>query len=690
MKKKMLEALPLLPATDQMVEMVKNDVPQVRRTYYTFSNNITFKCYERYFYFRAMPVADNVLMIAMYLRRDIARGERNPRFNIFLDKTRGEQATYDCQENKWREASIENLCWDSDIREKGMEYQTGFYADAETTTMVNTYLEAERQEVKTLIQKFQIDLKKDKLEKAHARESSEIDETMALVPPIPADFEKWVTEYGLYKDRYIFYHADGKKKEKPAYCMQCGSSFMADRPKKNKKCKCPACKKTALLLPWTSKNIRSKHDICLIQRLKDGTGWVTRRFRVLLIAKKQDNWKPNTYIDEEVRDIYSNDLIQYGHFEYGQYKTTGIIRWCYTANEPSRKSYYYDDYEMGEARVYWKNIKKERQGTSIRYIPLESALSKSPGTYIGIKRMMKMLREHKEIEYFIKMGFKRLSVDMLNEKLSFKIGKKPWEVLGISKDLMQDALKYDVSARELHMMRAAEECGYKLTKTEMKFFSQYFNETDICKILRYATPHRMYRYYTETLKNVRNYGDYIDYLDAAEKCRYDMRNEMVLFPKNFRQAHDMAAQELEQQRQRIADMKIRQKNKEYAKMLPQIKAMYEFEDEEFYIKVPEKMSDFTQEGHMNHNCVATYFDRVVRGETVVVFLRKKALPDQAYCTVEITNVASIKQLRSNYNRQAPPEAEKFAKRWMKEVRKRLKKEESKKKKNAVRIQVAAG
>ncbi len=690
MKKKRLEKAPTLYATDEMLRLVREDTGKKERTQYRYATNITFFTYERYIYFRAAPVEDNILMVAMYLRRELAAGVTEPHFNIFLDKDRLEQASYDLRENKWRTGNIESLYWDPAIKEKGMEYRTGFYADKQTKDMVNKYLGAERQEVKTLIAQFQKNLKAEKLKEAHKRESDEIDEAMALVPDIPRDFEDWVKEYGLYTSHYIFYHAEGSKKEKEAYCMQCGSSFMAMKPKRDKEYKCPVCKVKACLKPWTSKNLRENADVCLMQRLLDDSGWVTRRFKIHLSARKEENWKQYVWISEEVREPYTDELVQYGHFEYGQYKTSGISRWCHTANEPSRKGWYRDDFIMGDARVYWNNLRQERKGTKLQYIPLEKALRSAPGVYVDIHNMLYALRKNPEVEYFIKMGFKRLSIDILNGKAKLQPGKKPWEVLGISKELMQDALKYDARAKEVEIIKCAGEFGYRMTKQQVRFFSKYFDKDSINKILRYATPHKMHRYFTEVLVNVRDFGDYLDYLEAAEVCRYDMRNEMVLFPKHFRQAHDMAVEERLAREKKLEDMAVRRKNKEYAKMVPGIKALYEFEDDQFFIKVPEKKSDFTKEGHMNNNCVATYFDKVVKGQTVVVFLRKKDMPDQAYCTVEITNVASLKQLRSRYNREAPPEAKEFAERWMKEVKKRLAKKESEERKVRVPVQVAVG
>lgn len=689
MKRKSLEQIEPLCATEEIMRLVREDLPERKRTNFTWAANTWFNVYKRYIYFRSAPVIDGILLVAVYFRKELAKGKTEPHFHIFLDRDRQQFDSYDFTENKWRTGMLESLCWDSNTREKGMEYCNIPYADKQTVNMVNKYFDAQKQDVKTLITQFQKDVRKEELKKKHKRESDEIDEAMSLVPDVPNDFMEWTKEYGLYTSRYIFYHAEQNRKEKDAYCMQCGSSIKAREPKRDKQYVCPVCKKEAFLRPWTSQNIHERANICLIQKLLDGSGLVARRFQATLWAGKEKDWKPDVYLGEEVREFYSNDLIQYSHYEFGCYKNTGISRWCYTANEPHRKGWYYDDFQMGEARVYWKNLCQVRKGTSLKYIPLEKALRREPGVFMHIHDMMSILRRHPEVEYFIKMGFKRLSIDILKGRVKLNEGKKPWEVLGVNKELMQLALKYDVRARELELMKVASEIGYVLTKQEVRFFTQYFDGKSINKILRYATPHKMHRYYTEVLVEKRNFGDYLDYLAAAEVCGYDMRNEMVLFPKHFRRAHDMAIEERLAREKKIENMEVQKKNREYAKMVPGIKELYEFEDDHFFIKVPEKKSDFTKEGHMNNNCVGTYFDKVVKGQTVVVFLRKKELPDQAYCTVEITNVATLQQLRSRYNREAPPEAKEFAEKWMKEVKKRLKKKE-REERICIPVEVAVG
>lgn len=92
MKKKMLEKIPPLPATDEMLQLVRDDVPEWKQTEYTWKANHRFPVYKRYIYFRADMCPDNILRVSMYMRKDLAAGLQEPRFEIFLDKTKENRA----------------------------------------------------------------------------------------------------------------------------------------------------------------------------------------------------------------------------------------------------------------------------------------------------------------------------------------------------------------------------------------------------------------------------------------------------------------------------------------------------------------------------------------------------------------------------------------------------------------------
>ena len=670
MKKKALETLPLMLATDEMMQMVRRDTPEKKTIRYTYSGNYTYYAYKKYTYMQAKGLENGLLMIAIYRRNIMAKGTRNPLFVLYIDRQNNEFATYNVVEKKWSNAKIDMLHYEVERGETMVE--NTIYVDKTSERLINTYLNTGRQPARAAILSYQYEVRKEQLKEKYNREIDEIDDAMELIPEQPADLVEWVKEYGFYTERYIIFHAETNKKEKEAYCLQCGKTIKVIQPRRGKEYKCPECKKKATLYPWKSAAKDNYHNICVLQRLTDKSGWVARRFRARMIADSKTNWVPRYYITEEVRNIFDNNLFGYGHYEYGNYRQTGSARWCHKCNEPNKSSGYYNYYEFGDARIYWNNLSKERKDSIIKYIPLEKALRQNPGTYIHIGTMMTALKINPQVEYLIKMGLKRLSIDALKRNIVYKPGKKIWEALGISKELFMLAKQYDVSARELETLQEAEKLGYRLSKTETRFFTKYLHR-DIKKLVIYSTPHKYYRYFNEVLKNDRKYGDYMDYLEAAEKCKYNMRNEMVLFPKNFTQAHDEAIADRLAREKKLEAMKARQQDREYRKLVPDIKAMFQFEDDNFFIKVPEKKADFTSEGHNNHNCVATYFERALKGDCVIVFIRKKSEPDKSFCTVEIRNTISIQQLRSGYNKDAPEEAKEFAKKWMKEVTKRQEK-----------------
>jgi len=59
-----------------------------------------------------------------------------------------------------------------------------------------------------------------------------------------------------------------------------------------------------------------------------------------------------------------------------------------------------------------------------------------------------------------------------------------------------------------------------------------------------------------------------------------------------------------------------------------------------------------------HHCVATYIDRVAKGETTILFLRKKQNPETPFYTMEVNNGAMI-QCRAKYNGPMTEEVKEF-------------------------------
>ena len=62
---------------------------------------------------------------------------------------------------------------------------------------------------------------------------------------------------------------------------------------------------------------------------------------------------------------------------------------------------------------------------------------------------------------------------------------------------------------------------------------------------------------------------------------------------------------------------------------------YEFSDEEFTIFYPEKPEDIVREGSELHHCVGSYIKRIIKGNNIILFLRKNEELNKSLVTVDI-------------------------------------------------------
>lgn len=77
-----------------------------------------------------------------------------------------------------------------------------------------------------------------------------------------------------------------------------------------------------------------------------------------------------------------------------------------------------------------------------------------------------------------------------------------------------------------------------------------------------------------------------------------------------------------------------------------------FEDNDYIVVLPQRVSDYREEAEVQHNCVYTnYALSVLRKETQVVFVREKAHPEIPYVTCEVCNDGTIMQFLLRYNQR---------------------------------------
>lgn len=147
---------------------------------------------------------------------------------------------------------------------------------------------------------------------------------------------------------------------------------------------------------------------------------------------------------------------------------------------------------------------------------------------------------------------------------------------------------------------------------------------------------------------------YADYLEECEKLGYDMTDKAVLFPRDLRTAHAHTMAQIKYKEKRELEDEYK------AKRRPAMKRKYEWAAMGLLVVVPERVSDLIAEGEKQHNCVGGYMERVAKGQTDVVFVRKEADPGQSYITMEIHD-GKIIQARTKDNGPLDKLGEKFVK-----------------------------
>ena len=168
--------------------------------------------------------------------------------------------------------------------------------------------------------------------------------------------------------------------------------------------------------------------------------------------------------------------------------------------------------------------------------------------------------------------------------------------------------------------------------------------------------------------------DYEDYIRQLEQLRLPL-DKHNRFPSNFDHTHEVMSELVREKEDEIKKADLKRKNRILKGIVKRLSELYRAEHSEFEIVWPMSKKDFEKEGQLQHNCVSGYFEKIIKGQTVVFFLRKKEDIDKPFCTVEFKGEKLI-QCRTIYNGGAPEEAmkymDKISKNYMKLIEKQQK------------------
>ena len=376
-------------------------------------------------------------------------------------------------------------------------------------------------------------------------------------------------------------------------------------------------------------------------------------------------------MSEKIRITYNEQWNRQAIYSYHRYKMTNKIRWC---NGYEYLSAYGGRKEEERCRLYPRNLRKILKGSKLEY----SGMPEFARTGIEFYQQdfINKAKEYAGIEKLIKAGFYNLTNTCISYGSRAPIElyqKRVKKVLGLTGEYYNLIRDKDPTWREYEVTEQCQDVGIRATWEQIQKMSQY--ERNFAIYMRHSTPYKMLKY-IEGLKSEGPYAmrnqevnDYHDYLQLAAGLGYNLDDDWILYPKNLKERHDQLTEE---QNERKVELEKESDDKKDRKLKRTIKrkgwTRYEMETEELLIRLPECAHEIRKEGNVQHHCVATYMDRMVAGETCILFIRKKEEPDKSYYTVEVRDDEVI-QVRGKYNVAPSEDVEEFMKIFKKNLRK---------------------
>lgn len=650
---------------------------------------------------------NKILLLNFFLRRNLVKKETGAEFRTFL--SRSDYITQDLTttRTKWKTGCFNSLLewWmyggkrrNSVIWASDTDYVSARY-------YMKSYLKDGETDVWEAIVRFQDEVIESRLDARRKKETDVIDTKMDTVPEIPEDFGVWCHDEAMADKRYLIYKYAGGKKSTVGYCTWCRKLVEIDnakiRPRHRKKGICPSCGSLVTFLAngkFQSSEIDYKW-VCLIQKVQNGI--VARYFRI-----SQRIWS-GTYKEdfsymELARAFFEEDSQSIDSYIWGVYKQRGNSRWCPDQGQGGRDFY--------NAVLYTKNLPESYAGTRYQYCAMDIYQNKSGCDPIPIWKYMKEYPRNKYLEMFIKAGLVKLTGQIVESysRIVNESGRTPVEILEIPKNYIAILRQLNGGSGELKLLKQCYADRILCTAQEIKEFYARFGGNDeligvvnthmtLGKFIRYMDRQRekipeepvmggchcgyiTYRRKTKEQKISEQYRnlshDWLDYIRWCALLNYDINDIHVLLPSDFKKHHDRVMKEYEDYESMKAKERMKILDRRVKGIIEQMRASRSLKMKSggLMIVLPKNAEEIRREGRTLNHCVGNYVERVAKGQTLILFVRKESDPETPYFTLEYRN-NHVVQCRGKFNCAMPNEVESFVKAFERKMQEENRKQE---------------
>jgi hypothetical protein len=691
MKKKLLLRHKALNATSAMMEALKNDKEEiVLKTFKSWSGMEESRRYSKYKYIRyyRAAVMDGILKVSVFTRKRLKAGIREPQFEIYIDRENNEFLTYEPAAGKWRTAKINNLQYDIEGYYCACHYNE--WSSQADRKMVNKYLNTGANlDIFQAVLDFQANIRDEWRQKKYRTEIEWIDATMKQVPEPPKGMEEWIIK-NCFKET-LFYERDRPYRWPKVFCTHCGQWMDAPgKPEHGKEVRCPKCNAQAVYRSWNKqKTVGESVQVIVLQRLMDDSGYILRKFTAGLVRRHEKGWKNIDFsLREHVRARLNEEFEVEENFEYGQFKYTGVDRWCHQCRGAFCN--YSDHPTIGSGYMYTPNLKRVLRNEKFRNMDLKRLFKGGERKEVTPQYLLRKCKKHPYLEYLEKSGLTAIMDEIMLdrirrydiEKLFDKNAERIHEVMKLDKQRFQRLRRWNGNAEVLRALQVEKEGGGKLTDDHIKFILERkveISEVEIMIGKTGASLPRMLNYMQRQMEilgmtfiGIRQF--YEDYLDMAEDRGMDLKDKIVWKQPQMRKFHDKYLEERNREENTKRDKEVNEKFPDIQKNYKKNLEHFAYSTKEFIIMVPRKASDITREGRLQHHCVGAsdrYLNRMNTGRSFILFLRKQEDPTIPFYTLEVDWDGEIEQWYAAYDRKPDKERiEEVLKEYSKEIRRR--------------------
>lgn len=662
MKRKELEKLPVLRATTAMLKQAENE-PMIESGY--FRKELR---YEHEYYARCKRF-DRILKVAIYLTKNLAAGGRKPVYELFLDYDAQDFLTYSFMEKKWRTAMLRNLP------------QQGFgirdvQISSRDSAVIGQYLHSKWEAI-VAIREFQEGIREKQLLARHKKETDPWDAAMALVPPLPKDWDRWVSKVGI-EQNYMFYQYR-RGGTKTGYCSYCDREVPIRKPKHNAVARCPRCRRTVQFKSFGKMGrLRTGRNILYLMQPYPG-GFVIREFWAERTYDKEKYRNIKAFYHEFRRAIFDADAKPVQAFYWGVYKQR-TSRWIKGCN--CSEGYYPDE----SGRVYGKTVpylaRTYLQKTGLPELT-RTKMKIDPEKYLVVLKRMPNL------EQLTKAGLFRLAVECTQDyyKLSSIFQTTPVQrglapKLGLNRLELARLRKNQGGRAFLEWLQFEKQAGGPISDFAIQWMCKEHIDPQQLQFIADRMHYEQIQHYLSrqmhelNLSSSRVIEIWKDYLSMATRFGYDTNDPIVYRVRKLQQRHDELAARREDMQLTLRAGDILQTYPHIEQNLQAIREKFSFADEQFQLQVPNALEDILKESQTLFLCIAnsdTYWERIERKESYLLFVRKASAPDTPYYTVEAEPNGTVRQVRTQYNRQNDDigTVRTFLKKWQKLLAKRL-------------------